>query len=50
VEHLLFGHGDALHGDEARAALRDAFAGSRRRLPKLLVAHVTRAVRGRYKG
>ncbi len=50
VEHLLLGHGDALHGDAARAALRDAFAGSRRRLPQLLVAQVSRAARGRFRG
>lgn len=48
VEHLLLGHGDALHGEDARAAMRDAFAGSRTRLPKLLVAQVGRAVRGRF--
>lgn len=50
VEHLLLGHGDALHGEDARAALRDALHGSRRRLPRLLAAQVTRAVRGRYRG
>lgn len=50
VDHLLLGHGDALHGEEARAAVRDALHGSRRRLPQLLGAQVTRAVRGRFKG
>ncbi len=50
VEHLLLGHGDALHGEDARAALRDALAGSRRRLPQLLAAQASRAVRGRYRG
>lgn len=29
VEHLLLGHGDALHGEAARDAMRDALAGSR---------------------
>jgi hypothetical protein len=50
VEHLLLGHGPALHGEDARAAMADALAGSRRRLPQLLAAQVTRAVRGRFKG
>lgn len=50
VEHLLLGHGDALHGDAARAAIHDALHGSRRRLPQLLGAELTRAVRGRFRG
>lgn len=50
VEHLLLGHGDALHGEAARGAMRDALAGSRRRLPALLGAQALRAVRGRYRG
>ncbi|WP_354700455.1 hypothetical protein DSM112329_00732 [Paraconexibacter sp. AEG42_29] len=50
VEHLLLGHGDALHGDAARAAVRDALGGSRRRLPRLLAAQLTRAARGRFRG
>ncbi len=50
VEHLLLGHGDALHGEAARAALRDALAGSRRRLPQLLAAQASRAVHGRFRG
>lgn len=49
VEHLLLGHGDALHGADARAAMRDAFDGSRRRLPQLLAAQVARAAKGRYR-
>jgi hypothetical protein len=47
VEHLLLGHGEALHGAAARVAMRDALAGSRRRLPQLLAAQVKRAVSGR---
>lgn len=50
VEHLLLGHGDALHGDAARDAMREALAGSRRRLPVLLGAQAVRAVRGRFRG
>lgn len=49
VEHLLLGHGPALHGAEARAAMRDAFHGSRRRFPQLIAAQVSRALRGRLK-
>jgi hypothetical protein len=36
-EHLLVGHGEGLHGPEAAAALSDAIAQSRRRLPGVLV-------------
>jgi hypothetical protein len=50
VEHLLLGHGDALHGKAARDALRNALDGSRRRLPRLLAAQASRAVQGRYRG
>ncbi|MCW3003540.1 MAG: hypothetical protein JWQ20_2838 [Conexibacter sp.] len=50
VEHLLLGHGEPLHGKAAQAALRDALAGSRRRLPRLLAAQASRAVHGRYRG
>ncbi|MCW3014014.1 MAG: hypothetical protein JWO02_1106 [Solirubrobacterales bacterium] len=50
VEHLLLGHGESLHGRAAQAALHDALAGSRRRLPRLLGAQASRAVRGRYRG
>lgn len=32
-EHLLVGHGEGIHGDEARIALREALAGSRRTAP-----------------
>lgn len=37
-EHLLVGHGPALHGPRAAAALREALARSRRDLPRALVA------------
>lgn len=37
-EHLLVGHGRALHGPRATAALREALARSRRDLPRALVA------------
>lgn len=35
-EHLLVGHGDPLHGDEAAAALREALDRSRRDIPTLV--------------
>jgi hypothetical protein len=38
-EHLLFGHGDGLHGPEAEPALREALATARRRLPRALLPH-----------
>jgi hypothetical protein len=36
-EHLLVGHGEGVHGAEAAAALHEALAESRRRLPRLLL-------------
>lgn len=36
-EHMLFGHGEGLHGAEAAHALREALATARRRLPRALV-------------
>lgn len=36
--HLLTGHGAGMHGPETPTALRDALDGSRRRIPKALVA------------
>jgi hypothetical protein len=36
-EHLLVGHGEPVHGPAASAALREAFARSRRDLPRALV-------------
>jgi hypothetical protein len=37
-EHLLVGHGDALHGTAAAPALEEAYARSRRDLPRVLLA------------
>jgi hypothetical protein len=37
-EHILFGHGEGLHGAEAAPALREALATARRRLPRALLA------------
>jgi len=37
-EHLLTGHGTGMHGPGTAAALADALAGSRRRIPAALVA------------
>jgi hypothetical protein len=36
-EHILFGHGDGMHGPEAAPALREALATARRRLPRALL-------------
>jgi len=49
VEHLLLGHGPALHGAAARAAIDDALRNSRRRAPELLVAQLRRALQGRFR-
>ena len=38
--HLLLGHGEGLHGDEATAALREALATARRRMPRAVVSRV----------
>ena len=35
--HILVGHGQGIHGEEAEPALREALAGSRRRAPSLVV-------------
>jgi hypothetical protein len=43
--HLLVGHGEAVHGPRAQAALREAYARSRRDLP-LIVARLPRVMRG----
>ncbi len=48
-EHLLLGHGPALHGADARAAIDDALRGSRRRVPKLAAAQVRRALSGTFR-
>lgn len=39
-EHVLFGHGEGLHGAEAAHALREALATARRRLPRALLTSV----------
>jgi len=44
VERVLVGHGEGVFEDAA-AALADALAGSRRRLPRALAAHLTTGVR-----
>lgn len=41
-EHVLCGHGAGVHGPEAAAALRDALAHSRRRIPSWLVSLLRR--------
>ncbi len=41
-EHLLTGHGSGTHGPGTAAALRDALAGSRRRLPRALASMIRR--------
>jgi hypothetical protein len=38
-EHILFGHGEGVHGPEAAPALREALATSRKRLPRALLPH-----------
>ena len=38
-EHILFGHGEGVHGPEAAPALREALATARRRLPRALLPH-----------
>ncbi len=41
-EHILFGHGEGLHGSGAAAALESALASARRRIPSLARSLVTR--------
>jgi hypothetical protein len=43
--HLLVGHGEAVHGARAEAALREAYDRSRRDLPRI-VARLPRVMRG----
>ncbi|MEP6909587.1 MAG: hypothetical protein ABI896_04045 [Actinomycetota bacterium] len=38
-EHILFGHGEGFHGADAPAALKEALATARRRLPRALLPH-----------
>ena len=44
VEHLLLGHGPALHGEAARTALADALRTSRRNAPRFAVDQVRRVL------
>ncbi|TMK77719.1 MAG: hypothetical protein E6G45_08980 [Actinobacteria bacterium] len=41
-KHILFGHGEGVHGVEAASALHEALATSRRRLPAALLSAVRR--------
>jgi hypothetical protein len=41
-EHVLVGHGEGIHGPEAAAALREALATARRRLPRQLASSTAR--------
>ena len=45
--HVLVGHGAGVHGDDAAAALREALASSRRRIPRWAAGLVASAVRER---
>lgn len=38
-EHVMFGHGEGVHGPAATPALREALATARRRLPRTLFPH-----------
>jgi glyoxylase-like metal-dependent hydrolase (beta-lactamase superfamily II) len=40
--HVLCGHGEGIHGEDASAALEDALATSRRRIPRWLVGQIGR--------
>ncbi len=44
-EHMLFGHGEGVHGPEAAEALRSALATARRRIPQAWLATARSAVR-----
>lgn len=46
-QHIMFGHGEGVHGAEAPAALREALATARRRLPRALLGSISGAVRAR---
>ena len=45
--HVLCGHGEGVHGDDAEPALREALATARRRIPGQLAAMVREARRAR---
>jgi hypothetical protein len=40
--HVLCGHGEGVHGDQAEAAFREALSTARRRLPRLVVQLIRR--------
>jgi len=46
-EHILFGHGEGIHGAEATTALDEALATARRRLPRALLSGLRAGARGR---
>ena len=46
-EHVLFGHGEGAHGPETAAALREALATARRRLPQAWLGGLRAAARHR---
>lgn len=48
--HVLVGHGEGVHGDEATPALREALATSRRHIPRLTAGLLRRALRSRRGG
>jgi len=45
--HVLCGHGEGVHGDDTPAALREALATARRRLPRAWLRGLSGVVRGR---
>ena len=45
--HILSGHGEGVHGDEAAPALREALATARRRLPRAWLQGLVATVRNR---
>jgi hypothetical protein len=48
-QHLLLGHGPAVHGPAASAAIDTALGGARKRVPSLIVAQARRAVSGAFR-
>ena len=44
-EHILFGHGEGMHGPDVPEALRTALATARRRLPQAVLSSLREAVR-----
>ena len=41
--HVLCGHGEGVHGDQAESAFREALSTARRRIPRLLVSLASRS-------